>query len=75
MPAPAASLPDFYVEGNSGDTVFLVRPTTKEAQEHLRDNVDDEAQWFGNGLAVEHRYIGGLIEALWSAGFSVGGAA
>jgi hypothetical protein len=71
MPVPAASLPDFRVSG--GGTVYLVRPTTDEARDHLAENVQDDAQWFGGALAVEHRYIAPLIDGLTSAGFSVGG--
>lgn len=70
MPAPAASPPDFVVSG--GGTVYLVRPTNDEARAHLEENVSEDAQWFGGALAVEHRYIAGLLEGLTSAGFSVG---
>lgn len=64
------SLPEFLIGG--GGTVYTVLPTTDEAAAHLQENVQDDAQWLGRALAVEHRYIGALVDGLQSAGFSVG---
>jgi hypothetical protein len=58
---------DFRIEG--GGTVYLFRPLTETAREHLEANVQEDAQWFGDALAVEHRYAGPLAEALTQEGF------
>ncbi len=60
---------DFEIENHG--SLFLVRPTNPEAEQHLRDNVGEEAQWLGNALAVEHRYIADLAQALQDNGYSV----
>jgi hypothetical protein len=38
-------------------SLWLARPLDDETAEHLRDNVSDEAQWFGNALVIEPRYV------------------
>ena len=60
---------DFVIDG--GPTVFLFAPQNAEALEHLQENVSEDAQWLGNGLAVEWRYAADLVNALRSRGFSV----
>lgn len=61
--------PDFTVTG--GGTIYLVRPENNQAREHLVEHTAEEAQWFGGALAVEHRYITDLVEALRGQGYSV----
>ena len=51
-------------------TIFLFRPLTDAAREHLESNCPD-AQWFGGALACEHRYAGGLTGTLQSDGFTI----
>jgi len=51
--------------------LLMVRPLTGEAQTWLHENVQDDAQWFGESLAVEHRYAEPLITGLRDAGFTV----
>ena len=60
---------DFVVSG--GGTVYLVTPQNDAALEHLTENVSDEAQWLGTGLAVEHRFINTLAEQLMANGWVV----
>lgn len=60
---------DFSVQ-NEG-TIFLVRSNNEAARQHLSENVQDDAQWFGGALVVEHRYIADLVSALQGNGFSV----
>ncbi len=66
--APAA--PDYSVENHG--SLYLVRCMNQNALEHLADNVSDEAQWMGEALAVEHRYISDLVTGLRGNGFTVG---
>lgn len=59
---------DFLIE-NYG-SIYLVRPVTAEASEWLHATAPD-AQWLGNSLAVEHRYITDVIAAIQDAGFVI----
>jgi len=59
---------DFHFENHGSP--WLVRPLNDEAREHLAANVDAEAQWFGDALAVEPRYgVEDLAAGLEAAGF------
>ena len=60
--------PDFIF--NNLGSICLVCPMNAAAREHLAANVSDEAQWWGDELAVEPRYVESLAEALEDAGFS-----
>jgi hypothetical protein len=69
QPAPPAA--DFVVSG--GGSVYLVHPLTNDARTHLLRVVGEEAQFLGNAVAVEHRYIEDFVVALAADGFTVAG--
>ncbi len=54
-----------------GMSLCLFRPQTDEALDWLLENVLHEDAWMGNTLVVETRYVGPLVEALASEGFTV----
>jgi len=54
-------------------SIVLVRPVTKAAEEWLNDNVGGEAQYFGNALACEPRYVGDLLHGMENDGLIVKG--
>jgi len=58
-------------EVSGGGTIFLVRPLTDAAREWIEENVSNESQWFGQSLAVEHRYVGDLITGMQADGLTV----
>lgn len=60
---------DFRVEGWGG-SVVLVRPLNEATEEFLAETTD--GQWFGGALAVEPRYVEGLVEGLVEHGFEGG---
>ena len=60
---------DARVEGHG--TVYLVRPLTRSALAWLTEHTAEDAQWLGNGLAVEHRYVADLVAGLREHGFTV----
>lgn len=60
---------DFSIENYS--SVFLIRCETERGRQFLLNSVALEAQWFGDTLAVEPRFIGGLISALRENGWEV----
>lgn len=68
MTEAMASFTADYTVRNEG-SVFLVTPNTPEAKAWLKQSTD--GQWFGESLAVEHRYVTALVEGLRENGFSV----
>ncbi len=54
--------PDILVH-NEG-TFLLFNPLTSRAKEWIDNNVQDDAQWFGTTLIVEHRYAWGLAQGM-----------
>ena len=48
------SQPDVLVD-NVG-TLYTFCPLTLRAKEWIDEHVEDDAQWFGHALIVEHRY-------------------
>jgi hypothetical protein len=61
--------PDFRIQ-NYG-SIFLFDPQNEAAEGHLRENVSDEALWFGGALVVEPRYAADLVVALQTDGFEI----
>ena len=49
-------------------TVFLFCPLTPRAEKWIEEHVQSDAQWFGNALAVEHRYAWGSAEGMKNEG-------
>ena len=60
---------DFSIE-NCG-SVFFVRCGSESARKHLAEFVESDSQWFGNALAVEPRFVGGLVSSLREDGWRV----
>jgi hypothetical protein len=60
---------DFTVQ--DGGSVHILRAHSDECQNWIDEHVgDSETQRFGGGIIVESRYLGPLIEALQSEGFT-----
>jgi hypothetical protein len=58
---------DVFIENHS--SVFLFRPATLAGSEWLTENTD--GMWYGDALAVEHRYAQDLAQGLLDAGLVV----
>ena len=54
--------PDVLVH-NVG-TLYTFCPLTLRAKEWIDEHVQDDAQWFGHALIVEHRYAWGLAQGM-----------
>ena len=57
----------FTVENHG--SIVLVRPLTADVRTWLEEHTDDEAQWFGNALCVEPRYVEDIVLGLIEEGF------
>ena len=54
--------PDVLV--NNVGTLYTFCPLTLRAKEWIDQNVQNDAQWFGHALIVEHRYAWGLAQGI-----------
>jgi len=45
-------------------TIWLFTPLTPAALRFLSEHIEDNAQYFGDSLAVEHRYVYALLLGL-----------
>jgi hypothetical protein len=61
---------DVTVENHG--SIFLVRPLTDAAKTWIKENVDPEAQYHGDALAVEHKYIQDIVDGMIENGLMVG---
>ncbi len=60
------------VEVRNHGSVFIFTPKTEAGREWINLHVDEaEWQWFGGGLAVEHRYAGDLADGMAGDGLVV----
>lgn len=62
------ALPDFRIENHG--SILLVRPLTDEAKEWLQNTAPEDAQFMGEAMAVEHRYIDGVVDAARADGLT-----
>jgi hypothetical protein len=67
--SPTEIGPDFRCENHG--SVFLLIPVTQSAQSWVEENLQSDAQWFGGGVVVEHRYIWEILEGIQNDGLVV----
>ena len=53
-------------------SIWLFRPVSEAAADYLADVIDESAQWWGDALVVEPRFVHPLCETLESDGFDMG---
>jgi hypothetical protein len=52
-------------------SIFLVRGNTQAGQDWLRETAPEDAQFMGDAMAVEPRFVEGVVQAAEDAGLSV----
>jgi len=57
---------DFVIRDEG--TIWLFTPLTPAALRFLAEHIQPDAQYFGDSLAVEHRYVEGLLHGLTEHG-------
>lgn len=60
---------DFTLENHG--SIFLLRPHTVAAERWLNEHMPDDAQYLGNAVAVEPRYIAAIVEGARNDGLEV----
>jgi hypothetical protein len=68
LPTPEAGL-DFCCENHG--SICLLYPLSKSARSWIKDNLPSDAQWFGNAVAVEYRFIWAILEGIQNDGLAV----
>ncbi len=59
------------VELSLHGSIDLLTPLTPEAQAWMKDNIPDDAQWFGGALAVEPRFAPDIVQGMIDDGLTV----
>jgi hypothetical protein len=54
--------PDFRCENHG--SIFLLYPLNESAKSWIEEKLPSDAQWFGQAVAVEHRFIWPILEGL-----------
>lgn len=65
----AKQVPDFTVQ-NEG-SIFLLHPLTPAANAWIEEHIPEDAQYFGNAVVVEHRYIADIVGGIQRDGLTV----
>ena len=60
---------DFTIGG--GGTLYILRPNTDAAKAWVDEHIPADAQRWSGGVAVEHRYIGDIVNGILAEGMSV----
>jgi hypothetical protein len=60
---------DFVVRDEG--TIWLFTPLTPAALQFLSEHIQQDVQYFGDSLAVKHRYVEGLLHGLQGQGLKV----
>jgi hypothetical protein len=67
--ASGSSPSDFRCENHG--SIFLLHPLSESARSWIADNLSSDVQWFGEAVAIEHRFIRPILEGIQSDGLAV----
>lgn len=62
---------DFTLENHG--SIVLLKPNKRASAKWLTDTAPEDAQFFGNALAIEPRYVSNVIEAARADRFNIQG--
>lgn len=57
----------------NGGSVSLIVPLTRDGRRWLRESIGEDALYLGQGLAVEARYLGQIVEGILFSGLTIVG--
>lgn len=60
---------DFAVTNHG--SIFALKPQTEAASDWVAAHIPDDAQWWGDGVVVEHRYISDIVACARLDGLTV----
>jgi hypothetical protein len=67
--ASGSSPTDFRCENHG--SLFLLFPCTESAHSWIEEHLPTVAQWFGNAVVIEHRYVWAILEGIQNDGLAV----
>lgn len=63
---------DFLLYGDRPPcSVYLLTPVSPRGEAWATEHLPEDAQRLGSGIAVEHRYIGDIVQGIKSDGLTV----
>lgn len=65
------SEPFIDVKVQNEGSIFLFHPLTEAGKDWIKENIDNDAQFFGDALVVEHRYAGDIAHGMQGDGLVV----
>ena len=60
---------DFHLADHG--SVVLLTPRTDAARDWVEDNLPDDVQMLGNGIAIEGRYVGDILTGIECDGLEI----
>ena len=60
---------DFWLR-NEG-SIFILYPWTQSAKDWVNEHIPEDAQYFGDGVVVEPRYVSNIIAGIEGDGLSI----
>ena len=67
--SPTEGGADFRCENHH--SLFLLYPLTPTAHSWTKQHLPENAQWFGNAVVIEHRYIWAILDRIQNDGLKV----
>lgn len=67
--AQAVDPKDFSVSYHG--SISIIRPLTERAKDWVREYIPADAQRWAGGIAVEHRYVDGVVTGIINDGLTV----
>lgn len=52
-------------------SIAIITPQSTIAKTWVESFISDDAQWFGNGFVVEHRYVDDIVDRLLELDMSI----
>jgi hypothetical protein len=60
---------DFCLYGHGSISTLV--PKTPAAKAWVEKHIPEDAQWFGHGVVIEHRYVNDIVEGLQADGLTI----
>ena len=62
--------PDFRLTNHG--TIFLLLPLNATAEDWLTEHISEDAQYLGNAVAIEHRFVADITTGIEADGLTIG---
>ena len=66
---PSVNHTDFLIRDEG--SIYLLYSLSPDADSWINQNITEEAQWFGSGLVIGHRYIESILDGIAAGGLEV----